>query len=935
MHHTWQPNHAQFNGHNSIVAMWNFHTRTNGWSDIAQHVTIDPEGGIWSGRHWDLPPASARGFNGNSQAGPFMFETVGDFDRGLDVLEGAQLESVIGVIASIQEKFQLPVEMLRFHNEMSGKTCPGTSIDKHAILEGVRQRRTQLPAEVMGRGPSQSPFSAEMRVIDGFLRSLAAPPPEVRDPADAEPFEGDAGNASLMATVAMLDTATEPGPGRDGSRFGARDALTPAFLSGLRPYLVNLNGGLLSGDGRFSTTPGDIDAIFQTHLKRELEASRARGERLRVVFYAHGGLVNEEAGLQIAANQIPWWRANGVYPIQFVWETGFGETLAQMLSSSRGARDIWDFTTDPAVETLARTLGGGKIWAGMKQSARQAVEPGGGAGYVAIRLAEFAGEAGDDVEFHAVGHSAGSIFHSHFIPAALGRGVREFKSLHFLAPAITAADFEATLFGLIGNKIGNLSIFTMAKDWELDDNVAAIYRKSLLYLIYYALEPIRETPILGLEVSLRADADLRARLGLDGTHRADAEVIWSKSTATTGRNASTSTTHGGFDNDPPTMNSVMRRILNVNEGVDITNFPTGTRGSDSPFTLPLLNLPALQPLFPAQPIPTLPIPTPPPPPSLSPAPIGPVPTSPPAGGRRRAICIGINVYPTAPLQGCVADARAWAEILRGRGFEITALLTDLQATRTAILDSLDNLIRTSRPGDVTVIQYAGHGTQLNDLDGDEDDAKDEAICPVDFNTGAFIVDDDLARIFGGIQDGMNVTCFFDCCHSGTNTRFAVGGSPGLASEDVRARYIVADDALQDLHRRYRQGMRDMPVDPRRDPDRMKQVVFAACRPEEVAYEVGSQGEFTRHAMELFARLDGRLSNRAFQQAAEAAFGATPRQHPHLDCAKVTLDMPFLEPIGPDSSGRSLSGGSNLMPPSGFDREALGRFFTELGRLMGS
>jgi hypothetical protein len=113
------------------------------------------------------------------------------------------------------------------------------------------------------------------------------------------------------------------------------------------------------------------------------------------------------------------------------------------------------------------------------------------------------------------------------------------------------------------------------------------------------------------------------------------------------------------------------------------------------------------------------------------------------------------------------------------------------------------------------------------------------------------------------------------------------------------------------------------------------VVFAACRPEEVAYEVGSQGEFTRHAMELFAKLDGRLSNQGFQQATVAAFGTTPRQHPHLDCANVSLDRPFLEPLGPDSSGRSLSGGPNLIPPGGFDREALGRLFTELGRLMGS
>ena len=92
MHHTWRPNRQQFRGHESIVAMWRFHTQTNGWSDIGQHITIDPQGTIWLGRNWNLPPASASGHNGNRSAGPFMFEMVGDFDSGPghDTFDGAQ-----------------------------------------------------------------------------------------------------------------------------------------------------------------------------------------------------------------------------------------------------------------------------------------------------------------------------------------------------------------------------------------------------------------------------------------------------------------------------------------------------------------------------------------------------------------------------------------------------------------------------------------------------------------------------------------------------------------------------------------------------------------------------------------------------------------------------------------------------------------------------
>ena len=68
MHHTWRPTHAQYRGHDTIVAMWRHHTVTNGWSDIAQHISIAPDGEIWSGRAWDRSPASARGYNGNSRS---------------------------------------------------------------------------------------------------------------------------------------------------------------------------------------------------------------------------------------------------------------------------------------------------------------------------------------------------------------------------------------------------------------------------------------------------------------------------------------------------------------------------------------------------------------------------------------------------------------------------------------------------------------------------------------------------------------------------------------------------------------------------------------------------------------------------------------------------------------------------------------------------
>src|SRR3954452_8782804 len=72
LHHTWRPNHAQYRGQETILAMWRVHIQQNHWCEIAQHVSIAPDGTIWTGRSWDKPPASATGFNGNADVGPFM-----------------------------------------------------------------------------------------------------------------------------------------------------------------------------------------------------------------------------------------------------------------------------------------------------------------------------------------------------------------------------------------------------------------------------------------------------------------------------------------------------------------------------------------------------------------------------------------------------------------------------------------------------------------------------------------------------------------------------------------------------------------------------------------------------------------------------------------------------------------------------------------------
>ena len=107
---------------------------------------------------------------------------------------------------------------------------------------------------------------------------------------------------------------------------------TPAELDLLRPHLVNLTEGAFSRRGQLATTEADVAALFEHTLPQWLAAQPAGAPR-RIVFWAHGGLVNECDGLAIAHKHVAWWKANGVFPVYFVWETGLFDAIGSLLAN--------------------------------------------------------------------------------------------------------------------------------------------------------------------------------------------------------------------------------------------------------------------------------------------------------------------------------------------------------------------------------------------------------------------------------------------------------------------------------------------------------------------------------------------------------------------------------------------------------------------------
>lgn len=925
MHHTWRPRHQDFRGHETILSMWEYHTKINRWRDIAQHITLDPDGFIWLGRNWNLPPASASGYNGNSKFGPFMLQMIGDFDAGKDLFMGEQRETALKIVALVQKQFALRPETLRFHNMMSSKNCPGSALDYSEIVKEVAKIKKQLSET---RAPTfdandRKPFPDEKNLlVKEALEALKRQGSDILEPADAEldHHEHDDQLNSRLNPESSTRSA-------DSSDFVERGSgLNADQLSQIRPHLINLDSGFFSKKGEVKTTTADVDAIFENYLEQAIQ--EAEGNKpLRLLFFAHGGLVSEGDGLLIAHKQIKWWMANGVYPLFFVWETGFLETLGE-LTGVRGLTRGFGEGIDKTIEWTARNGGGRKIWTAMKESAKRACnsasdnEEGneGGGYYVAKKLQTFCAKHPGKVELHAVGHSAGSIFHSYFLKLTHALEIQGFKTVHFLAPAVTIDLFKRNLMPLLNKGIDTLIMYTMKRDIELDDNCAHVYHKSLLYLIYYALEPEPETPILGLEQSIGSDSALPTLFGLKGAKTAH-KIIWSRSKGDTGKSASQSTSHGGFDDDPPTMNSVARWVLDKEDADKINEFPAAralaTQSNRS--AAPSLNsyqssiLPRTRSMAKF---------------SRAAAPV--------ISGRKRALCIGIDQYPNSQdrLSGCVNDAQNWGSMFEQLGFEVDYLL-DNQATYAAIENALLSLMQSSRAGDSVAVQYSGHGSQVEDLNGDEvydrsdDDSKDEALCPYDFANGAFFIDDDLAIIFSQLHQGVNLTLFMDCCHSGTNTRVAgIGNSGSIAPLNAKARWIRSTPELEAAHKRFRTGKRSLQSRAINTGGRehMRHIVFSACKDREVALEFNGNGYFTQIALQVLNRDISGLTNQEFINAFLGELQANIDQHPVMDCADAFASYPFMlspnQTLAPGLGNKTIASSVNVNANINASQEAI-------------
>jgi hypothetical protein len=216
-----------------------------------------------------------------------------------------------------------------------------------------------------------------------------------------------------------------------------------------------------------------------------------------------------------------------------------------------------------------------------------------------------------------------------------------------------------------------------------------------------------------------------------------------------------------------------------------------------------------------------------------------------------ALCIGINDYPGtgSDLRGCINDANDWAAELTKRDFDVKMLL-DGDATGDAMRAGMRERIDNAASGDTVVITYSGHGTWVPDLDGDEPDRRDEALCPHDISSRGPLLDDELFELFSERRRGVRVVLISDSCHSGSVARYA----RPMSADSRRIRYLPPEVFLSEGDAAVARGL------PRvwRGRPRHAALLLSGCQDPEYSYDATfdgrSNGAFTFVALTALRRL---------------------------------------------------------------------------------
>jgi hypothetical protein len=266
----------------------------------------------------------------------------------------------------------------------------------------------------------------------------------------------------------------------------------------LRPHVISVcNNGQPCFSGMFANDDDTIASVFNEHFQSITKDWKTK----RILFYAHGGLVSEDAAI---ARLQAWRQAlleRHIYPIFFIWNTDIFSTVKSVLEDALSQPQFMPESNplpgrtpvlDDMIEPFARAIGR-PYWEEMKENAFQSATSSSGAAVIAARHAMRL-TLSEDVEFHFVGHSAGSIFLSLLLQIFCSEGIIQSgplsgrigfnvraETLTLWAPACTIKLFSEVLLPLLKeDRISKFALFTLDDFSEQSDSCLRLYRKSFI-----------------------------------------------------------------------------------------------------------------------------------------------------------------------------------------------------------------------------------------------------------------------------------------------------------------------------------------------------------------------------------------------------------------------------------------------------------------------
>lgn len=220
-----------------------------------------------------------------------------------------------------------------------------------------------------------------------------------------------------------------------------------------------------------------------------------------------------------------------------------------------------------------------------------------------------------------------------------------------------------------------------------------------------------------------------------------------------------------------------------------------------------------------------------------------------------ALLVGVSKYPANDSKhqfwgnlSSDKDLDLLKKTLPKQGFSAEHIYTleNENVTPEGIEKAVENLCQQLAKGDIVILHFSGHGQQITDLDGAEDDFLDEAfVCynaPTTYYEGYkgedHLTDDQINVLISKIRiklgDNGNLLVLFDSCHSGNMTR----GGNNLTRRGGEGKIIIPKENIKQLlNERTSEGYSDWITSVDERVDLAPFCAISGCLSGEVNYQI--------------------------------------------------------------------------------------------------